>query len=262
MTSPQYTQEIPGLGPLPWSEMFKDRASSPRCGSLRFEMYFYPRQEVDLGDIAFTKSQIRGFLEANQGIRIYRDNFRVMPYGQPNGEGDWLRLGIRRTQSPAGVSQGDKSGGWRVGYNQVVGAVFISRDKNPDLIDQTNREGIVEGVAFYDLKTFAEAAVVWFEHRREEFARARKETTEYDRALTTANQAAQDAVVSADVLKKTVKRAERMVKSAQKQGVPPDAEKISGLLNDVVDLVNTTVVTAQRSQTRFAEACPRKGRRV
>ena len=99
-------------------------------------------------------SQITDFLNANQGIRIYRDGFRVKPYGEPDGTGDWLNLSYERQRSPQGVAQ-EPLGGWRVGYNQVIGAIFISREKNTALIDQTNRESIVEGLAFFDLRMFA-----------------------------------------------------------------------------------------------------------
>ena len=146
------------LKPVSWSKKFPRESEGPLCGPLKFEMYFFPRRPVDLGEVDFNQTQIRNFLNSNQGIRIYRDGFRVKPYGEPTGEGDWLRLSYRRQQHPGGFMQGN----WRVGSNQVVGAVFLERAQNPDLIDQTNREGIVEGAAFSHLKTLAEDAVMFF----------------------------------------------------------------------------------------------------
>ena len=154
MSSDQHQADF-NLKPVSWSKKFQSTTDQPLCGPLKFEMYFFPRRAIDLGEISFSQTQIREFLDSNQGIRIYRDGFRVKPYGEPTGEGDWLRLSYRRQQHPSGVIQGN----WRVGYNQVVGAVFLERDKNPDLIDQTNREGIVEGPAFYHLKMLAEDAI-------------------------------------------------------------------------------------------------------
>ncbi|HBQ8034124.1 TPA: hypothetical protein L8S78_005106, partial [Klebsiella pneumoniae] len=103
--------------------------------------------------------QIRSFLDANQGVRIYRDNFRVRPYGEPSGKGDWLDLGLRKVRNPEGMRQGN----WKVGPNQIVGAVFINRDKNSTLNDQANREGIVENESFYDLRTFILKVIEKFE---------------------------------------------------------------------------------------------------
>ena len=159
----------------PWRSVFTDRdVELPRCGPLEMAMYFIPRRRVE--GLSFTTAQISAFMNANQGIRIYRDEFRVKPYGGPAGEGDWLNLAYRRTQSPGGRSQT----GWRVGYNQVIGAVFIKRDRNEALLDQTNREGIVDGEAFSDLRAFALHAIDWFERKQVDDYCAKGNMSEYD----------------------------------------------------------------------------------
>lgn len=84
-------------------------------------------------------------MELNRGVRIYRDDFRVRPYGEPSGKGDWLDIGYRKAQSPGGISQG----GWRISPAQLIGAISISRQNNEILNDQANREGIVENDAFF-----------------------------------------------------------------------------------------------------------------
>jgi signal transduction histidine kinase len=78
------------------------------------------------------------------GIKIFRDNFRVRPYGE-TGE-DWLKLGERQAQSPAGPGQ--RLGGFRVRPNQVAGAIHISRIDNENLQDKSSREGIQENDTF------------------------------------------------------------------------------------------------------------------
>jgi len=140
-------------------------------------------------------------LEANQGLRIYRDGFRVKPYGSPNGDGDWLRLAYRRMTNPEGVTQDEKPGNWRVGYNQVVGAVFLSRAKNTELLDQTNREGLVEGKALSHLRTFAEETVRFFElnHQDFEMSRGQKKTLR-DEAKEQANDALENLSRAATAL--------------------------------------------------------------
>ena len=71
-------------------------------------------------------------------------------------------------QNPQGVKQNKQ---WRVGYNQVVGAVFLTRESNPELVDQTNREGLVLGDAFIHLVAFAQKVVRFFERHHQQFER-------------------------------------------------------------------------------------------
>jgi signal transduction histidine kinase len=73
---------------------------------------------------------------------VYRDGFRVWPYGEPSD--DWLRLDQRRVNNPV----------VRLSNNQVVGFIEISSDRNPELRDQTNREGLIHGQALEDLQRF------------------------------------------------------------------------------------------------------------
>jgi hypothetical protein len=160
-------------GPLPWGDRFPDCGAKPHCGPLKFEFYFFPRKSTAFGDETISLTSIRTFLDSNQGLRVYRDGFRVKPYGSPNGDGDWLRLAYRRIESPEGVTQDDKPGNWRVGYNQVVGAIFVTRQKNGELLDQTNREGLVDGKAFAHLRAFAEQTVRFFEVNHQDFEMGR-----------------------------------------------------------------------------------------
>lgn len=88
------------------------------------------------------------------GISIYRDNIRVLPYGNKNN--DWARLDIRRVQNPT----------LRLSNNQIVGYISIGLESNPTLKDQSNREGIVESVAFEELKDCVKIILNEVEQRR------------------------------------------------------------------------------------------------
>jgi hypothetical protein len=87
-----------------------------------------------------TIADVRRDLDSIAGINIYRDDFRVLPYGEPNN--DWLRLDIRRVQKPT----------YRLSNNQIVGYIKITADENPELHDQSNREGLDENQALSDLR--------------------------------------------------------------------------------------------------------------
>jgi signal transduction histidine kinase len=147
----------------------KDRDKiSNTVGSFRGSLYFAKlqtpaseRQRFYYKDIAGRKDYMTTF----GGIKIYRDQFRVRPYGEPNTSNfDWLQLSGRKNSSPAAVS--DVKGAWRVRGDQMLGAVYISR-VNITLPDQANREGIVETPEFNLLKKFLLNAIQLFERDRQ-----------------------------------------------------------------------------------------------
>jgi signal transduction histidine kinase len=75
------------------------------------------------------------------GLMIFRDGVRVLPYA---AEGDdWLNLDSRALRGR----------GFRVNRIQVVGCVRISRLRNPQLIDQTNREGLCDNEVFRSFRS-------------------------------------------------------------------------------------------------------------
>src|SRR5437879_2954389 len=84
--------------------------------------------------------EVRAWLKEWTGVSVYRDGFRVWPYGEPHD--DWLRLDQRRVNNPVE----------HLSNNQILGFIEISRDGNPDLLDQTNREGLFHNQAVEDLR--------------------------------------------------------------------------------------------------------------
>lgn len=115
----------------------------------------FPYKTVDYRERA-------SWLKKFGGIRIFRDNFRVRPYGE-SGD-DWLRLGERQAQSPGGAAQ--RLGGYRVRPNQVTGSIYISRLHNEALQDKSSREGIVENESFELLKNIIKNMLTILENDR------------------------------------------------------------------------------------------------
>ncbi len=134
-----------------------------------------------------------------------------------------MTLSYRRQQSPGGVTRGS----WRVGYNQVVGAVFIKRDVNIELNDQTNREGILEGPAYFDLRAFALEAIHFFETKRVEYERSKKKDTELETRQNDASKAVQESSVAVNELEKAADKLKNLMESADLPGDPEVVEKIS-----------------------------------
>lgn len=75
-------------------------------------------------------------------IRLYRDNFRIYPYGK--ADNDWLDLDRRQTQ---GLLR-------KLGTRDLIGYIQIGKTTNPDLKPLTNRQGLEETESFKQLRTF------------------------------------------------------------------------------------------------------------
>ena len=84
------------------------------------------------------------------GIRIYRNGFRVQPYGESSD--DWLGLafdtGRRNLIIPANNSN-------------FFGHVELSAEDNPLFEETSSREGLIENEAFLELRTFTRWALEW-----------------------------------------------------------------------------------------------------
>ena len=100
-------------------------------GSFSFEAHWYNRRRIKAAD-GMDRTQILKLHTQWNGIRMYRDDFRVYPYGQEKD--DWLELDRLALMSK----------GYLLNKIQLVGQVNISRSANPGLVDQTNREGLRE----------------------------------------------------------------------------------------------------------------------
>lgn len=100
-------------------------------GPFELKMYWFNRPLLEKVDTIGTKKQVRDLVnEWSGGVAVYRDGFRVGGYG--SGADDWL--GLDR--------QALASGGYKVNRAQLIGRLGISSIANPQLIDQTNREGL------------------------------------------------------------------------------------------------------------------------
>jgi hypothetical protein len=124
------------------------------CGPMRARIFAFDLETDALARIG-PRLEVRAWLREWAGVSVYRDGFRIWPYGEPHD--DWLRLDQRRVNNPV----------VRLSNNQVVGFVEITRDRNPELRDQTNREGLLHNEAFSDLRRFLHFALEILEGARQ-----------------------------------------------------------------------------------------------
>ncbi|MET7673261.1 sensor histidine kinase [Streptomyces seoulensis] len=118
------------------------------------------------GGLNLSTKQFRDLLDQRAGVSVYRDGFRVLPFGE-RGD-DWLTLDARRVNNPR----------MRLSNSQIIGTVSISADENPDLRDQTNREGLLQGSAYDGLRDAVTEIIAELESARLEQRRRTREPEE------------------------------------------------------------------------------------
>lgn len=137
-------------------------------GDYRGILYFNKISATQKDSERFFYKDIKGRKNLTKefgGIKLYRDHFRVRPYGEyGDSDFDWLELASRLRRSPAGL--GHPTGNWRVASEQVIGIVDISRE-NTNLDDAANRNGIQQGVGFNQLKRILLVVITEFERDRQ-----------------------------------------------------------------------------------------------
>ena len=122
----------------------KEQREAPLCGPVEGVFKYY-QQGLKRED----RTLASGSEESHMGIKVYRDNCRVLPYG---GESDdWLQ--IKEKKARAG-------GKYYVTPRHVAGSIYISANDNPDLKDATNREaGIIGNSTFETFQAFVQSHV-------------------------------------------------------------------------------------------------------
>ena len=137
-----------------------DYSALYRVGPFDFELYWFNRSILRKGRSTGEYDALRNLLDQWMGVRLYRDGFRVYPYGSEDD--DWLELDKTALASK----------GYALNRIQLVGEVEIGRLQNPQLIDQTNREGLRQTPEEAILKETVQFAV---ERLRDEMNRVTRE---------------------------------------------------------------------------------------
>jgi len=127
---------------IPSAGIKKDESA----GTVEVQLYMFDREAdvlksnmklAGMGDLSATEA--RRLLDSISGVAIYREGFRVRPYGDP--ENDWLALDTRRVQNPS----------LRIGHNQIAGYLKIEGEQASNLFERSSREGFEDNAAFQNL---------------------------------------------------------------------------------------------------------------
>ena len=120
----------------------------------------YPYKSVNFRDR-------KKWLDKFGGIKIFRDNFRIRPYGEPKTTSfDWLGMVGK------GSANSFVKGGWKVKAYQAYGIVNISRIGNINFQDKSNREGLQENEVFQLFQTIIRSIIGFLETDRNKVMRA------------------------------------------------------------------------------------------
>lgn len=168
-----------------FTERFPLNFLLPKCSpeelndlkNFTFTMYFMKR-DFNASDVKkfgykhFNSALRKDWLNRYGGIKIFRDHFRVRPYGEITSSSfDWLRLGVRVQTSPAAITG---KGAWRVRANQISGTIAISRENNV-FDDKSSREGLQETKLFDHFQDLIVRLILEFEKDRAKVMRAIKQ---------------------------------------------------------------------------------------
>nr|VFK17197.1 MAG: hypothetical protein BECKLFY1418C_GA0070996_102928 [Candidatus Kentron sp. LFY] len=130
----------------------------PLCGPFEVEVRAWDRDKEGLEPIVKSLgmgiSEIRRTLNNFCGVSVYRDGFRIHPYGEQGN--DWLNLDNRSRQNPAR----------NLANNQIIAAIRISREDNPSLQDRSTREGMIINNEHRALETWFKNVLSLLEEER------------------------------------------------------------------------------------------------
>ncbi|SMN01281.1 putative two-component system sensor histidine kinase, putative heat shock protein [uncultured Candidatus Thioglobus sp.] len=145
-----FSKLLPGFKDIDKDNIFE------KIGGFEFSFYFMKRafSTPDLNKFHYNKfnaNERKDWLNKFGGIKVFRDDFRVRPYGETKDSAfDWLGLGGRKAKSPATPSK--PGGGWKVAPDNIAGGINITRLGNLEFEDKSSREGLQENKSFQIFK--------------------------------------------------------------------------------------------------------------
>ena len=160
-------------------------AALRRIGPWEMKFYWFNRGRIMRKESALWEGSVKGFLQTwGGGFLVYRDGFRVYPYGERSD--DWLDLDRKALSASS----------FKLNRAQMVGYLRISSIANPMLEDQTNREGFRDSYEKEALRRLLRWVILAYCRPFLEEVERKKETpieevvTEVEKRITTSKDSA------------------------------------------------------------------------
>jgi histidine kinase len=138
--------------------------NSVPCGGIRIDYRVYDKDpsgiEVIMNFINgnqntnLSKTEIKNMLIDKSGISIFRNDFRIRPYGDKGF--DWLNLDSKRVQNPS----------MAIGSEQIIGKISIESEEISGLKEKSARDGLYENSNFNTLQRIADLSLNLLEKER------------------------------------------------------------------------------------------------
>lgn len=130
-----------------WSIPDTDRLRRPECGEFFLHVDVWYRKAPWITTGGPDGKEFIEYLTNFGGISIFRDGINVFP-AEWGAETDWLNLSKRHIKQS-----------FRMSYYNMIGNLEINQSVNIELIDKTNREGLIANRASKDLTQLVHAII-------------------------------------------------------------------------------------------------------
>lgn len=136
----------------PWSPIHhdhRDAKTPPNYNYLKqvwMKAYYFILLPSELPSLVYTR--LRDVLSEEGGIRLYRNGFRVVPYGDPGN--DWLRLDEAYSRRAILTP---------IANRNFFGVIDVQDPEGITFEEHTSREGLIETAAFTELKQLASSVL-------------------------------------------------------------------------------------------------------
>ena len=204
------------------------------CGNIDFDFRVFEREKENLAQFyeneayistslnSMKINEIKRLLDKVCGISIYKNDFRIRPYGD---EGyDWLELDKKRVQNPS----------YKIGFNQISGMIKIESEEKSGLVEKSARDGIREDSHYNGFKSIIEKVIDILEAKRSNLKKDNNKETDSERLSSIAeNETLKDrlsvVVKEAGIEKEIVNKLEKIVDADERE----KQEKIKELTTNI-----------------------------
>lgn len=202
------------------NKFYKEKLT--KCGKVEIDYRVYDKDPEGIELITnfinnaytarYSKADIKKILKEQSGISIYRNGFRIRPYGDQGY--DWLNLDAQRVQNPR----------LSIGSEQINGRISIEGEEKSGLKEKSARDGLYENESYFTLQKIANYALGILEKERFQYRqenKPKKKDKPLEKLFDFSN-------VKLNVEKSIEKTRKELKKSPEKQ------EEIFKLLNEEV----------------------------